>query len=485
MDVSNRSQFDDVEMMELDEEVVVDVLSKEMVREVVKVQDLVINAILELRKENQELKRKIALEKECKVCEQDLEKLDLDMEKGKELKAGSSFQNLLNNLDSLELDWDKSVKDLIGGIADFPVEKADQKKKVDFQEEKQYPDLVDFEEKIKEKLKFTAKKNKAKKSAEDVEVVKVTDSFDKIEEFTPKESKAEKSTSDVDVVKETDSFDKMLEKIRRNTKETIEDKETAVVKVETRLKDTFPGSNIRKKTMEAAEEKKAVVEKNEVSVTDTFSGSLEELDDVVKSMIAKDQDGTLSSCTVCEIKITRSVELRNHIEKNHFTSLAISCNLCSKMFRTRKILSVHVARSHGHEFETVETSKTEKRRETEIRKETENVPGVQKPVDESESYYDDFVNNENLVYFCDQCDHRTDCDESLNKHRSEEHSEKSKERETIQKPNPKGGKMAWNCKECVYKAAAKKNLKKHYRNVHYKIGDVTIEDFNEIFSKQF
>merc|ERR1719209_1298911 len=75
-------------------------------------------------------------------------------------------------------------------------------------------------------------------------------------------------------------------------------------------------------------------------------------------MIAKDQDGILSSCTVCEIKITRSVELRNHIEKNHFTSLAISCNLCSKIFRTRKILGVHVARSHGHEFETVETSKT-------------------------------------------------------------------------------------------------------------------------------
>ena len=454
MDVSNRNQFDDVEMMELNEEVMVDVLSKEMVREVVKVQDLVINAILELRKENKELKRKIALEKECKVCEQDLEKLDLDMEKGKELKAGSSFKNLFNNLDSLELDWDKSVKDLIGGIADFPVEKADQKKKVDFQREKQYPDLVDFEEKIKEKLKFTAKKNKAKKSAEDVEMVKVTD-----------------------------SFDKMLEKIRRNTKETIEEKETAVGKVETRLKDTFSGSNIRKKTMEAAEEKKAVVEMNEVGVTDTFSGSLEELDDVVKSMIAKDQDGILSSCTVCEIKITRSVELRNHIEKNHFTSLAISCNLCSKMFRTRKILSVHVARSHGHEFETVETSKTEKRKETEIGKEAEKVPDVQKPVDESESYYDDFVNNENLVYFCDQCDHRTDCDESLNKHRSEEHSEESKERET--ESNSKGGKKAWNCKECVYKAAAKKNLKKHYRNVHYKIGDVTIEDFNEIFSKQF
>ena len=39
--------------------------------------------------------------------------------------------------------------------------------------------------------------------------------------------------------------------------------------------------------MEAAEEKKAVVKKNEVRVTDTFSGSLEELDDVVKSMIGE------------------------------------------------------------------------------------------------------------------------------------------------------------------------------------------------------
>ena len=439
MDVSTMSQEMEVEVVELEENKVVELLmSKEMVAEVTKIQVLVLDTILELRRENGELKRKLAAEKECKVCEQELENLEnleMETEKGKVAKASPGFKNLFDNLDSLELDWDKSMKELIDGMADLPAAKENpenQKKKVAFQEKtSEDQDLVDFEVKIKEKLRFTPKKEKNKKSKT--------------------ESKLE-----VKVVEETDVFERMIEKIRKNTKETSEEK-------------VFLPED----------------EKNEAGSKEIFSGSLEELDDVLRGMIVEDQNGTLSSC-FCGVKIGRSAELRNHIEKTHFTSLAISCNLCSKVFRSRKILSVHVARMHGHEFEPEVTSTEENEKEN-----LENVADFNKPTDETETFYDEFVNNENFVYFCDQCDHRTDCDESLNNHKMEEHSETSKKMDTTQKSVEEGGKRdpesktEWKCKECNYETAAKKNLKKHCRNMHYKVTDVTAEDFNKIFSKQF
>ena len=410
--------------LEEDEKMVVELLSNEMAEEVGKIQALVLNTILDLRRENDELKRKLAAEKECKVCEQEMESLDFEI--GKYTKAGSGFENLFNNLDSLSLDWETSVKELIDGMADLPMEKnSDQRKKVAFQEKtSDDQDLVDFEVKIKEKLKFTPKKEKAKNYKT--------------------ESKLE-----VKSVEETDAFERMIEKIGKHTKETSEEK---IVPLEE--------------------------EKNETSKKESFSGSLEELDDMVSGMLVEDQDGTLSSC-FCGVRIGRSVELRNHIEKTHFTSLAISCNLCSKVFKSRRILSVHVARMHGHEFESQVTSTEEKEKNPENLK---NVTDLQKPIDESEAFYDEFVNNENFVYFCDQCDHRTDCDESLKTHKTEEHSKTS---ENVKRADTKESKTEWNCKECGYQSAAKKNLKKHYRNMHYKIADVTVDDFNKIFSKLF
>ena len=410
--------------LEEDEKMVVELLSNEMAEEVGKIQALVLNTILDLRRENDELKRKLAAEKECKVCEQEMESLDFEI--GKYTKAGSGFENLFNNLDSLSLDWETSVKELIDGMADLPMEKnSDQRKKVAFQEKtSDDQDLVDFEVKIKEKLKFTPKKEKAKNYKN--------------------ESKLE-----VKSVEETDAFERMIEKIGKHTKETSEEK---IVPLEE--------------------------EKNETSKKESFSGSLEELDDMVSGMLVEDQDGTLSSC-FCGVRIGRSVELRNHIEKTHFTSLAISCNLCSKVFKSRRILSVHVARMHGHEFESQVTSTEEKEKNPENLK---NVTDLQKPIDESEAFYDEFVNNENFVYFCDQCDHRTDCDESLKTHKTEEHSKTS---ENVKRADTKESKTEWNCKECGYQSAAKKNLKKHYRNMHYKIADVTVDDFNKIFSKLF
>jgi len=171
MDVSTMSQEMEVEVVELEEKMVVELLmSKEMVAEVTKIQVLVLDTILELQRENGELKRKLAAEKECKVCEQELENLEnleMETEKGKVAKASPGFKNLFDNLDSLELDWDKSMKELIDGMADLPTTKENpenQKKKVAFQEKtSEDQDLVDFEVKIKEKLRFTPKKEKKQK----------------------------------------------------------------------------------------------------------------------------------------------------------------------------------------------------------------------------------------------------------------------------------------------------------------------------------
>ena len=424
--------------LEEDEKMVVELLSNEMAEEVGKIQALVLNTILDLRRENDELKRKLAAEKECKVCEQEMESLDFEI--GKYTKAGSGFENLFNNLDSLSLDWETSVKELIDGMAELPIENSDPKKKVAFQEKtSDEQDLVDFEVKIKEKLRFTPRKEKAARSK--------TESKEEVKE-----------------IEEHDAFNRVIEKIRKKTEE-----------------GTVP-----------------LEDEKDNSSNETFSGSLEKLDGVVSRMMVEDQNGTPSSC-FCGIKIGRVVELRNHIERTHFTSLAISCNLCSQVVRSRKILRVHVARVHGHEFEPKVTSTEDKAKSTEnlnvvvedFSKGNLNVvEDFQEQINESETFYDDFVNNENFVFFCDQCDHRTDCDESLNNHKQEEHGPRS-ERGKISatdKSKAEGDKkarMEWKCKDCSYKNAAKKNLRKHYRNMHYKITDVTIEDFNKIIKDKF
>ena len=96
MDLSSLNQMKVMLELEEDEKMVVELLSNEMAEEVGKIQALVLNTILDLRRENDELKRKLAAEKECKVCEQEMESLDFEI--GKYTKAGSGFENLFNNL---------------------------------------------------------------------------------------------------------------------------------------------------------------------------------------------------------------------------------------------------------------------------------------------------------------------------------------------------------------------------------------------------
>ena len=82
--------------------------------------------------------------------------------------------------------------------------------------------------------------------------------------------------------------------------------------------------------------------------------NIEELDEQVKSMMAKSQNiiqnGPNSTkkadiCTVCE-KEGRGRDIMDHIEANHLEGVSISCNFCDMRFRSRLGLRRHVAKHH-------------------------------------------------------------------------------------------------------------------------------------------
>merc|ERR1712129_192272 len=75
-----------------------------------------------------------------------------------------------------------------------------------------------------------------------------------------------------------------------------------------------------------------------INITD-----IQELDDKVKSMMAKSQNtiqnGPNNSkkadiCTICG-KEGRGRDIMDHIEANHLEGVSIPCNFCEKTFRTR------------------------------------------------------------------------------------------------------------------------------------------------------
>merc|ERR1712204_99491 len=84
-----------------------------------------------------------------------------------------------------------------------------------------------------------------------------------------------------------------------------------------------------------------------VNITD-----IQELDEKVKSMMAKSQNiiqnGPNSStkahiCTMCG-KEGRERDIMDHIEANHLEGVSIPCNLCDMRFRSRRGLRRHIAK---------------------------------------------------------------------------------------------------------------------------------------------
>ena len=77
-----------------------------------------------------------------------------------------------------------------------------------------------------------------------------------------------------------------------------------------------------------------------------FSGDLQELDEKVKSFMAKSTNNETEGwkkgyiCKVCG-KEGQSIHIKNHIESHHLEGLAIPCNYCEKTARSRKELTAH------------------------------------------------------------------------------------------------------------------------------------------------
>ena len=43
-----------------------------------------------------------------------------------------------------------------------------------------------------------------------------------------------------------------------------------------------------------------------------------------------------------------SASIKQHIEANHLEGVTLPCNLCDKIFRSRKVFRMHISRNHKH-----------------------------------------------------------------------------------------------------------------------------------------
>ena len=96
-------------------------------------------------------------------------------------------------------------------------------------------------------------------------------------------------------------------------------------------------------------------ESRTIAKLDDFSGDLlSNLDEKVKSMMEPGENmisygkGRLGKGRICKVcgKEGQIVAIRDHIEANHLEGIALPCNLCEKIFRSRENLRKHKSRSH-------------------------------------------------------------------------------------------------------------------------------------------
>ena len=91
-------------------------------------------------------------------------------------------------------------------------------------------------------------------------------------------------------------------------------------------------------------------EGNTVALLSYHSGDLDQLEEMVKSMMEKSENNYangLRKADVCKVcgKEGMGSAIKDHIEANHIEGIVIPCNLCEKTFRSRNALKIH-NRSH-------------------------------------------------------------------------------------------------------------------------------------------
>ena len=87
-----------------------------------------------------------------------------------------------------------------------------------------------------------------------------------------------------------------------------------------------------------------------MAITKDVIGDLNELDEVVKSMMETSQNMDskgivrLKVCKICG-KEGQATAMKDHIEANHLEGVSLPCNVCGKAFRSRHSLRRHICRN--------------------------------------------------------------------------------------------------------------------------------------------
>ena len=112
--------------------------------------------------------------------------------------------------------------------------------------------------------------------------------------------------------------------------------------------DTRTATKESKRTVFKEQRDKVRKEENN-ALAIPLSGDLQQLDETVKSMMETSQSlvrygknqGRGKTCKVCG-KEGQTTDIMRHIEANHLEGVAIPCNHCNKIFRSRHSLRNHV-----------------------------------------------------------------------------------------------------------------------------------------------
>ena len=90
-----------------------------------------------------------------------------------------------------------------------------------------------------------------------------------------------------------------------------------------------------------------------VPQTSIMSADLRELDETVKTMMETSENMIKEGNRQKRAKICKtcgkegpSTNIKQHIEANHLEGLSLPCNMCDKIFRSRKVLGYHISRNH-------------------------------------------------------------------------------------------------------------------------------------------
>ena len=86
--------------------------------------------------------------------------------------------------------------------------------------------------------------------------------------------------------------------------------------------------------------------------TTNLTPSLDQLDEMINSKLMKSDrkmEGRREKWVICKVcgKEGQGVNIRNHIESNHLQGIALSCNLCGEIFKTKRTLAQHKLSIHS------------------------------------------------------------------------------------------------------------------------------------------